>query len=77
MKGAPGIRPWEALRLDGWAATRQPSHGEVVTAQFVLAVWNPDEVWKCGRFDLMEALAVWDLAHRAAFLNWAANPWWA
>ena len=42
----------------------------------MLAVWNPDVEWQCGRFDLMEALCCWDDRHRAAFLMWAAEPWW-
>jgi hypothetical protein len=47
-----------------------------VTAQFLLAVWSPDDAWESGRFDLMEALREWDEQHRQAFLKWAAHPWW-
>jgi len=75
LRRAVGIRPWDANLLADWAGG-PVSHGERVTAQFVLAVWCPDEAWPCGRFDLMEALAVWDLPHRAAFLAWATDPWW-
>lgn len=73
---APGIRPWKPLVLDEWAASGVPSHGELCTARFVLSVWNPDEEWKSGRFDLMEALRCWDAQHHQAFLSWASNPWW-
>lgn len=74
---APGVRPWDALALDEWAASGNPSHGERCAAQFALAVWNPDEPWRSGKFDVMEALHVWDLHHHRAFLDWAADPWWA
>ena len=30
-----------------------------------------------GRFDVVEAMAVWDADHRTAFLEWTKNPWWA
>jgi hypothetical protein len=70
-----GNRPWDAIKLDEWAAG-SPSHGEIVTAQFLLAVWNPDHEWKSGRFDLMEALSIWDSSHHEAFLEWAKAPWW-
>jgi hypothetical protein len=30
-----------------------------------------------GVFLVMDALSVWDREHRAAFLAWAADPWWA
>jgi len=63
--------------LDVWAASGVPSHGELCTARFVLAVWDPSGDWRSGRFDVMEALGVWDLAHRQVFLKWAADPWWA
>ena len=68
------LHPWDADKLERWA--RKASHGEQVSAQFILAVWDPSHEWQCGRFDAMEALRVWDEEHRAAFLSWAANPWW-
>jgi hypothetical protein len=76
LQGAPGISPWQPIKLDDWAASGKPSHGEIVTAQFLLAVWNSGDEWKAGRFDLMEALAVCDLSHHRAFLHWAIDPWW-
>jgi hypothetical protein len=76
LRNAPGVSPWEPHELNLWA-TRGVSHGEKVTARFVLAVWDRHTEWECGKPDLMEALGVWDLAHRQAFLAWAADPWWA
>lgn len=81
MKGKPGVKDalpaWDAEAVDQWAAGGVASHGERVTAQFLLAVWNPDHPWKAEKFDLMEALRVWDERHHAAFLRWAERPWWA
>jgi hypothetical protein len=75
MRGAPGIDPWTPHELNRWAVG-QASHGERHTARFLLAVWDPGTDWEAGGFDVLEALRVWDLAHRAAFLECAADPWW-
>jgi hypothetical protein len=77
LRNAPGAEPWGANRLDDWAAGGGPSHGEKCAARFILAVWDPNHEWQSGRFDLMEALGIWDSASHQAFLDWAANPWWA
>ena len=76
-RAALELSKWNALRFDTWAADSGLSHGERVTAQFVLAVWDPNHDWRCGRFSVMEALRLWDDGNRAAFLAWAADPWWA
>jgi hypothetical protein len=76
MEKASGVKLWDAHTLDRWANSFTGSHGELVTARFLLAVWDPEHTWSCGRFELMEALRVWDERHRAAFLAWASNPWW-
>ena len=73
---AAGVEPWAANLLDQWAAETPVSHGELLTARFLLAVWDPAMLWRCGPFELMEALRVWDDRHRAAFLTWARDPWW-
>lgn len=52
------------------------SHGEKITIQFLLSVWNPNEDWSCGPFDLHEALKVWDGKRRQAFLAWVTDPFW-
>ena len=75
LADAPGVRPWDAEALDRWAAN-PVSHGERVTAQFLLAVWSPETPWQSGRFDLMEALRLWSPSYREVFLAWANNPWW-
>ena len=70
-----GVKPWNASELDEWAAG-PASHGEKVTARLLLAIWDPNHTWTAGRFDVMEALRVWDDEHREAFLEWASDPWW-
>ncbi len=79
LEHAPGIEPFDAEKLDAWAAG-PCSHGERCTAQFVLSVWGHTTAkncpWACGPFDVMDALGVWDETHRAAFLAWARDPWW-
>lgn len=32
--------------------------------------------WKCGPFDVVDAMGTWDVPHRQAFLSWAKEPWW-
>lgn len=77
LRGAPGVSgSWDPLALDNWAAT-VASSGETRAARFVLGVWNSDEDWQCGRFDLFDALAGWDYQHHEAFLRWAEQPWFA
>jgi hypothetical protein len=68
------LHPWGATWLERWAGTA--SHGERAAAQFVLAVWDPNQEWECGRFDFMDATRVFDERHRAALLDWAKDPWW-
>ena len=36
---------------------------------------GPPDDWP-GRFDLMEAVRIWDDDHRRVFLAWAEAPWW-
>jgi hypothetical protein len=35
-----------------------------------------DTYWKCGLFDIVNAMGTWDVPHRAAFAAWAREPWW-
>ncbi|MFO0840906.1 MAG: hypothetical protein U0797_00720 [Gemmataceae bacterium] len=76
MAKASGVRFWDAIVLNHWVAETPLSPGEVATARFLLAVWDPVHGWRPGRFDLMEAVRVWDPAHRSAFLAWVGDPWW-
>lgn len=73
---APGVPLWDANTFDRWAADTAISHGELRTAQFLLAVWDSQHAWQCGPFNLMESLRVWDDRHRTAFLAWVHDPWW-
>jgi len=68
------VQPFEAMKLD--KAIGGQGHGCICAAKFVLSVWNPTTRWKSGRFDIHDALGVWDDAHRAAFVAWAKDPWW-
>ncbi len=73
---APGLSPWRPDELDRWACGPVPGSGALHAARFVLAVWNFHAEWDCGRFDAVRALGAWDADHRAAFVAWAARPWW-
>lgn len=35
-----------------------------------------DTQWRCGPFDVVDALGTWDAAHREAFTAWARSPLW-
>ena len=76
LRGKPGVVPWNSDALDTWAA-RGASHGERLCAQFVLSVWNHQERWHAGPFEVVTAFMVLDEENRAAFLAWAREPWWA
>jgi hypothetical protein len=65
--------PFDPNQLKRWARTGAPGHGGRCAALFVLSVWNP---YENKRFDLHEALKVWDDEHLAAFLAWTRKPWW-
>jgi hypothetical protein len=69
------VVPWtdarpllRAIRRGGFG------HGCLCSLKFLVSVWNPYENGK--KFDLHEALGVWDAPHRAAFLAWVKDPWW-
>lgn len=32
--------------------------------------------WRCGPFDIVDALSTWDVHHREAFATWALKPWY-
>ena len=75
LRGARGVDPFEPEELNRWAVGGA-SHGERVTASFLLAIWDSSTEWETGRFDVMEALRVWPPSHREPFLRWAADSWW-
>jgi len=74
MAKAPGAKLWDSNAFDHWAYDAPISRCELVTVRFLLAVWDRDFNWKCSRFDLMDAMSIWDEQHRAAFLAWARDP---
>ena len=44
---------------------------------FVAAVWDPDWPAEHGmEFRVVDAISVWDAAHRGAFLQWCQDPFW-
>ena len=75
LKQAPGLSPWDPKELDAWAATpATPDTQARWAARFLLNLWNPTEGWQAGWFDVYQAFADWDEAHRRAFLSWAHAP---
>jgi hypothetical protein len=72
LRRAGGVQPWQPHALDAWACGPLPGEDALHAARFVLALWDNAEIWSCGRFDAIEALAVWDGPHRGAFLTWVA-----
>lgn len=76
LRRAEGLQPWQPVAFDAWAARYAPGAGALHAARFLLALWNGQAEWSCGRFDAVDALATWDRAHRTAFLAWASEPWW-
>lgn len=75
LQEADGVSPFDGEALDRWACNPSRGSGAFHAAQFVLAVFNMEAPWECGRFDLMKAMTTWDAEHREAFLTWARNPW--
>lgn len=58
------------------AEGKAPSTSAYHAARFLLAVWSKGAEWDNTPFDVFAAMTVWDEPHRAAFLAWAADPWW-
>ena len=51
------------------------SHGEQQVGRFLLTLWNrPFAKKKKCLFDATEALAVWDMGNRAAYVAWCQHP---
>jgi hypothetical protein len=78
-KDPPGLQPWDALAFFEWCERMQGriSTHEFECAHFVLSVWNlRDTEAVFGTLDVMGALCGWDREHRAAFIEWARDPWW-
>jgi hypothetical protein len=89
LRAADGIEPWDVDRLVAWLCGPAPSHGALLAGRFVLGVWNPTSDWielarerqlegadKLTRFDVLEAVSVWDDEHMAACVRWMQAPFW-
>jgi hypothetical protein len=82
LRDADGIRPWDPEKLISWLNGPAPGSGARSAGRFVLGVWNSSTDWTehglapPGRFDLFEALAVWDDTHREALQAWVSAPFW-
>ena len=85
--GAVGFTEDGAVRFARWNR-ETGGGGQRDAALFVLSVWNRETDWRelaglsrddgptGGTFDVHRSLGNWDRGHRAAFLAWAADPWW-
>lgn len=83
---ADGIEPWDAIRFLRWACDADMTSGRLHAVRFVLQVWNSSTDWTDaaavegldGRhltaFNVVDACAVWDDAHRAACLAYIELP---
>jgi hypothetical protein len=87
MKVVLGERAWNAHDVLRWLCSVGGSHGEVLAARFLLGVWNQQADWvtearelgfpspeAAKRFDLIDAVTVWDEPHLAALRAWLAAP---
>jgi hypothetical protein len=89
LRTADSIDPWNADRFLAWMCG-PISSGPVHAGRFLLSVWNPSTDWRevarekgidfsegrLDRFDLHDAVAVWDPAHRLACMTWIDAPFW-
>ncbi len=89
-RDAEGIDPWDVDRFLAWLCGPAPSSGAIHSGRFVLSVWNPSTNWsevareggiegadeRLRRFDLFDAVGVWDDAHRLACMIWIEAPFW-
>jgi hypothetical protein len=76
LNGAPCVDPWDPDGFDRWATGLDHATPARLAAVFVLEVWEFRRLWRAGLFQAVFALAVWGKADRAAFLAWAADPYW-
>ena len=75
LRYAQGADPFLPHLLDEWVRSGAATSASRHAVRFVLQVWNSKERWKAGPFNVVDAFAVWDDLHRAAFLRWATDPW--
>ena len=75
LRQAAGTAPWDPDKLDAWACGPVPSGAAVHAARFLLSVWDNRRQWRCGCFDLIEAIRTWDDDHATALRAWIGKPW--
>ena len=75
LRQAPGVQPWQPQQLERWACGPAPSSAAAHAARFMLAVWDNRRQWRCGAFDLIDAIRIWDETHAAAMQAWVSKPW--
>ena len=65
-------------KLADWAINDAADRGSYWAAVFILSVWSVSGLEERGlkQFDLHRAMSSWDQHQRAAFAQWAANPFW-
>jgi hypothetical protein len=85
---ARGIDPWDVGTFLRWACTADLTSSSLYAVRFVLQVWNARTDWRAAAadkgldgahlepFNVVDALAAWDDAHRAAFVSWCEAPFW-
>lgn len=52
------------------------SAGDQHFVRFACSVWNPDNDYSFGPFDLVSALKSLEGSHRDAVIDWVSNPFW-
>lgn len=78
--GFAGIVPahiladFDASAFDQWASSTPISKGELIIARFVLGVWDSYVEWQCGKFDLFEAVGIFDSGNRQVLYEWVKDP---
>ncbi len=91
MKDAPGVEPWDVDRFLGWACDARSDVTGVGfhVVRFLLQVWGCRTSWRdvatsqgldgshLEPFNVVQACATWDEAHRLAFLSWVEVPFYS
>ncbi|MFO0847141.1 MAG: hypothetical protein U0871_01090 [Gemmataceae bacterium] len=76
LTDARGLDPWHPRSFDLWGLDPARSFEARYAVALILNVWNSRYRWSVGPFDAVYALLQWDDADRAAFLDYAADPFW-
>jgi hypothetical protein len=76
LRGAPGVRPFEAARLSEWSRTTDITRQQRDCAEFVLHVAQA-RADSGARFDPLETMERLDPTSRAVLVEWAQHAWWS